>query len=198
MYWFTLQHMFLSSWFLSSVFQTSKVKSKGWGNASVDLDEMRGNCRLLYGFYMLSIWFTIVIHYHSMYILPMNPQAAGPTTGWKTRRQTGMGMVGGWALSLPYLAFLKLKFGQFDYTRLTGSSLVDPQQNLKSCSFTIMYGQQWWIMVSQWSIKSEPTGNLSLSNSSIQKVVFHYPIGYWLYIWYYMVLSWSPLFKLGM
>ena len=120
MYWFTLQHMFLSSWFLSSVFQTSKVKSKGWGNASVDLDEMRGNCRLLYGFYMLSIWFTIVIHYHSMYILPMNPQAAGPTTGWKTRRQTGMGMVGGWALSLPYLAFLKLKFGQFDYTRLTG------------------------------------------------------------------------------
>ena len=43
-------------------------------------------------------------------------------------------------------------------------------------------------MVSQWSInRGTHRKNKSLSNSSIQKVVFHYPIGYWLYIyiWFY-------------
>ena len=195
MNWFTLQHMFLSSWFLSSVFQTSKVKSKGWGNASVDLDEMRGNCRLLYGFYMLYAFYMVHYSYSLSFHVHFANEPASCRADHRLENQAADWDRYGWGLGLiiAILGFFKLKFGQFDYTRLTGDvtgiSLVDPQQNLKSCSFTIMYGQQWWIMVSQWSINSEPTGNLSLSNSSIQKVVFHYPIGYWLYIygiiWFY-------------
>ena len=109
--------------------------------------------------YMLSIWFTIVIHYHSMYILPMNPQAAGPTTGWKTRRQTGIGMVGGWALSLPYLAFLNWSL----------DNLITPDWQGMSRGFPLSIPNKIWkVAVSQlcmvnngesWSVNGQSTVN---------------------------------------
>ena len=103
---------------------------KTWSNASVDLDE----CRAVVAFDMASFCYilsdkvhdnsySVSVHnfFQFFHIFPMNLQA-GPTTGWKTRRQTRMCMVGGWALSslsLLYLAFWNWSLDNFNGTSRT-------------------------------------------------------------------------------